>query len=352
MRGASPQRAANALITFKANGIAVKVCGRPLNNIESLGPLVRDLNATLKYSRIKEIDVLRNLTAMGTRTTAQEISFMGFHAIDASRPWDHIRFCSEGLYEALRTLLIVKRGPGLQEYLRTEKKFFHWANCAKTPVEKGMVIKVLIDALKQHDKATDDHNIGTASLAWAIAREMGLPEEEVSLMGLKALLHDIGKVGVPVDILHKASKLTENDWAQLRMHVKVGVYLLKKIRWMPGEAIDALLYHHYYKNYPEEMINPAKTPFDAKIIAVADSFDVMTTGRRKEYEIKRTPTQALRELKEDGRYDAAIVQALRKVVIKSRFGLIRMKKDFDPSEWFGLDPRKKLNRDELRRILF
>lgn len=141
----------------------------------------------------------------------------------------------------------------------------------------------LAAALDARDPYTAGHSERVAGYAVEIGRRAGLPEEELSKLKKTALLHDIGKIGVRDDVLLKDGKLTDEEFAQIKLHPVLGESILKQIE--PAEAMADFLsgvrsHHERYdgKGYPDGLVGTG-IPLFGRIIAVADAFDAMTSDR-------------------------------------------------------------------------
>lgn len=152
-----------------------------------------------------------------------------------------------------------------------------------TTVNKQMMstIEALASAVDAKDHYTRDHAGRVAALCVATARELGVADPaELRDIELAGLLHDVGKIGIPDAILSKAEKLNTAEFATMRTHVRIGADI---VRHVPGlEAVgDAILYHHERYDglgYVAGLCGDA-IPLAAKLIAVADTYDSMTTDR-------------------------------------------------------------------------
>jgi HD-GYP domain-containing protein (c-di-GMP phosphodiesterase class II) len=138
----------------------------------------------------------------------------------------------------------------------------------------------MADAIDQRDPYTADHSRRVAELAVRIAEVHGVNERDVERLRIAARMHDIGKIGIGNDLLHKPGKLTDDEWEILRAHPVIGEQLLKPYRQFRHET--RLVRHHHErwdgKGYPDR-IRGQSIPLGARIIAVADTFDAMTTSR-------------------------------------------------------------------------
>jgi putative nucleotidyltransferase with HDIG domain len=132
-------------------------------------------------------------------------------------------------------------------------------------------------------------------MAHNLAQSLSLPEAEIFTITQAALLHDIGKITLPNDILQKAGKLTDLEFEQVKEHCASGARLLRLMN-MP-EKMLSLVYHHHERwdgsGYPAGVAGHA-IPLGARIIALADIFDAMTS--RRPYQDPCTIAQALAEL--------------------------------------------------------
>ncbi|MDP4085522.1 MAG: HD-GYP domain-containing protein [Bacillota bacterium] len=144
-------------------------------------------------------------------------------------------------------------------------------------------LTVLSTALDARDPYTSGHSVRVADFSHKIGVEMGLPMSEVDLLFKTALLHDIGKIGVPDRVLLKDGKLTDEEFAYIKAHPEIGEKILKQVN--PESEIKNLLpgvrSHHERidgKGYPDRL-NGDEIPLFGRIIAVADSYDAMTSDR-------------------------------------------------------------------------
>jgi len=141
-------------------------------------------------------------------------------------------------------------------------------------------LRVLITALDQKDSATHGHSERVSRLAVTLAREMGVPEDELVDIERGALLHDVGKIGVPDDVLRKPEDLNESEWEAMRKHPLLAGLMVSKVEFLEG-ALPILLYHHERYDgggYPFGL-EGKNIPIEARIFAVVDSYDAMTSDR-------------------------------------------------------------------------
>ena len=138
----------------------------------------------------------------------------------------------------------------------------------------------LVKAVDAKDPFTKEHSQNVSNSAVLIARAMNLPDGDVEIIKYAGLLHDVGKIAVNQDILLKKEPLTKEEFEHLKKHSVIGVNILKDIRFLEKE-IPLILHHHERwdgKGYPHGL-RGREIPPGARIIAVADAFDAMTSGR-------------------------------------------------------------------------
>ena len=138
----------------------------------------------------------------------------------------------------------------------------------------------LAEAIDAKDKYTNGHSRRVADYSFMIAERAGKTREECEKIHLIALLHDVGKIGIPDAIINKAGKLTDEEFDIIKTHPVVGADILSKIKISPDLLIGARWHHERYdgKGYPDKLKGD-EIPEIARIIAVADSYDAMASKR-------------------------------------------------------------------------
>ncbi|ABC81601.1 HD domain-containing phosphohydrolase [Anaeromyxobacter dehalogenans] len=151
----------------------------------------------------------------------------------------------------------------------------------------------LVAALDAREHETSDHSQRVVRYTLAIARRVGLPESALPDVGRGALLHDIGKIGVPDAILLKPGKLTPEEWTEMRKHPQIGFNILKSVDFLQVPAEMVLCHQERFDGggYPRGLSGEA-IPLSARIFAIADCFDAMTSDRPYR---KRTSTENARK---------------------------------------------------------
>lgn len=127
---------------------------------------------------------------------------------------------------------------------------------------------------------TRGHSIRVAKYSRMIAGKMGLSQEQCENIYYMGLLHDIGKIGVPNEIINKPGKLTDEEFGEIKKHPVTGYDILAEIKSRPDLSIGARWHHERIdgKGYPDHK-SGEEIPIEARIIAVADSYDAMTSNR-------------------------------------------------------------------------
>ena len=166
----------------------------------------------------------------------------------------------------------------------------------KVSLNSIMVIANTIDA---KDAYTSGHSLRVAKCSAAIARKLGWSEKDVQNLQYVALLHDIGKIGVPDAILNKPSKLSDEEFQVIKKHPAIGNDILKDIHMIRSVAEGALYHHERYdgRGYPFGLAGE-EIPLCARIIGIADAYDAMTSNRI--YRHKLTMETVIKEF-ENGR---------------------------------------------------
>lgn len=167
----------------------------------------------------------------------------------------------------------------------------------------------LVEALEAKDPYTRGHSERVARYALLLGREIGIETPLRRDLYYAAVFHDIGKIGMPDRILHSTDKLTDEEFARMKEHPVVGARLLEKIPGLEG-AVPGIRHHHENfdgTGYPDRLAGEA-IPLFARIVAIADAFDAITTDRP--YRPGRPPGEAVAVIRADAgkRFDPAIAR--------------------------------------------
>jgi len=173
-------------------------------------------------------------------------------------------------------------------------------------------------SLSSHDFYTYNHSLDVAIYSLGLAKKIGFEDADLEEMGIGALFHDIGKRQVSLDILCKKGPLDDVEWAQMQKHPQFGLILLNENPTIT-EAIKAACFEHHESflgnGYPQQLTGPEIHPF-ARIVAICDTYDAMTTQRS--YNVPLKPLEAVNLIKEKliTRYDPEMVKALHSVMFE------------------------------------
>jgi diguanylate cyclase (GGDEF)-like protein len=172
-------------------------------------------------------------------------------------------------------------------------------------------VQALAAAIEERDHYTRDHSDTVVRLARGVAMILGLPSDKVERIAHAALLHDVGKLGVPHEILHKRGALTEEEWAVMAEHPVAGERILLRI---PELASIAPIVRHEHEHwdgsgYPDAL-RGHNIPVGSRIILACDAYEAMTTSRP--YRAALTKEHAVAELRAGAgsTYDPDVVEAL------------------------------------------
>lgn len=180
-------------------------------------------------------------------------------------------------------------------------------------------IATIANTIDAKDEYTKGHSKRVAEICAAIAAELGMSKDEINKIRSIALLHDIGKIGIPDSVLNKPGKLTSDEYELMKQHTVIGSEILKDIKMIEGIDIGAKSHHEKYDGtgYPDNILGE-NIPYIARIIAVADAFDAMTSNRV--YRNKLDIDYVIKEFKRcrGTQFDPKIADILIKLVEENR----------------------------------
>ncbi len=182
---------------------------------------------------------------------------------------------------------------------------------ASAPTGSGEVVSALVSALQERDRYTGEHSESVVEMAGRVAESLGRDLEEVERIKTAALLHDIGKVGVPDQILHKPGPLDNDEWEVMRQHPAIGERILRAV---PGMGRIATIVRHEHERwdgagYPDA-IGGETIPIGARIILACDAYHAMTSDRP--YRAAMPHHRAVAELRSHAgsQFDPEVVEVL------------------------------------------
>lgn len=176
----------------------------------------------------------------------------------------------EGLYHSLEKM-VEDMSLYIKRVTEQEKRTAH--------LTKGFMA-ALAKAVDEKDHYTSGHSTRVAHYSRELARRMGKTKEEQEEIYVLGLLHDIGKIGVPESIINKQGRLTDEEFQKIREHPVMGSEILKNVEELPKLATGARWHHERFdgRGYPDGLLG-TEIPEEARIIAVADAYDAMTSNR-------------------------------------------------------------------------
>ena len=145
----------------------------------------------------------------------------------------------------------------------------------------SIITVVILAAIDAKDEYTKGHSSSVSRYSEALARALNLPEKDVERIKLGALLHDIGKIGIPENVLRKPSKLTDEEWEIMKQHPVIGAEKVLRPNESLHDLIPMVKYHHEHwdgTGYPERL-KGEEIPLTARIVSVADAFHALISDR-------------------------------------------------------------------------
>lgn len=180
-------------------------------------------------------------------------------------------------------------------------------------VERNVHALISLVRLKTADDYTYMHSVAVCALMTALARQLQLSDAEVKQAGLAGLMHDMGKAGIPLQILNKPGSLTDNEFSVVQEHPKLGYDMLVKANISDPVTLDVCLHHHEKidgSGYPEKLSSEQISLF-AKMGAICDVYDAVTSTRA--YKPAWEPGMALKRMASwNGHFDPVVFKAFVK----------------------------------------
>jgi putative nucleotidyltransferase with HDIG domain len=196
-------------------------------------------------------------------------------------------------------------------------------------------VGVLAAAIDARDRVTGSHAMRLPKMAETLARAVGLDDEAVDVIRRGALLHDVGKIGIPDRILLKVGALTDEEMGQMRRHPVLGAALVSQV---PGLRSSMPIIRHHHERwdgggYPDKLAGEA-IPLGARILSIVDTYDAITSPRR--YRAPQSPAAACAELRECAgkQFDPRLVELFLEVCVPPEWSTEIV--DVTPSELSSL----------------
>lgn len=219
--------------------------------------------------------------------------------------YDHAKRTVDNVLTALR----------FSQEINTEEVKTVVKDCVKDVLRNPNAM-LWLTQIKHKDDYTAEHCLRVSVLSVALGRELDLLEQELIDLGIGGMLHDVGKVKVPNEILNKEGALTAEEYEIMKTHTSAGRSMLMSKSDVPPIAVDIAYSHHEQMNgrgYPRG-IEANKIPYFAKIVAVVDAFDAITSDRV--YSKGRSTLEALRILYDcrGSQFDEEVVRAFIRLI--------------------------------------
>lgn len=194
-------------------------------------------------------------------------------------------------------------------------------------------VKGLAAAIDGKDPYTRGHSERVSRISVAIAQRLGLPDDECEKIRISALLHDVGKIAIDDSILKKPAALTDDEYTIMKTHPQKGYKIMSQIQAMK-EFLPGMYMHHEMVNgegYPQGLKGD-EIPLMGKIVAVADTFDAMTTDRP--YQLAMNFEEAIKRIQSfvGTRYDPGVVSAFAEACAEGQIrpGSVKLKRRSAP----------------------
>jgi PAS domain S-box-containing protein/putative nucleotidyltransferase with HDIG domain len=232
--------------------------------------------------------------------------------------WRTLEVVSRNIVDANGELAIVTNAHDITERKQAEESLRQSMVQLRTTLKAA--INSLASAIEMRDPYTAGHQERVTKLASAIAREMGLSEDQIETIQIAGIIHDIGKIYVPAEILSKPGKLNEFEFMIIKTHSEVGYKILSKIEF-PWPIADIVHQHHERINgsgYPQRLTGK-DILLEAKILGVADVVEAMSSHRP--YRPALGIAVALEEISRNKGviYDAEVADACLKLFAENKF---------------------------------
>jgi len=210
--------------------------------------------------------------------------------------------------ETGKAISILGEARNITERKQAEEKLQQTLESLKKAV--GTTIQVLVSALEARDPYTSGHQLRSANLACAIAVEMGLSEDQIEAISMAGIIHDIGKLSIPAEILSKPTRLTNLEYSLIKVHPESGYEMLKDVE-SPWPLAKIVHQHHERMDgtgYPHKL-KGNEILIEARILAVADVVEAMASHRP--YRASLGIDEAIHEIEKNKGilYDDAVVDA-------------------------------------------
>ena len=300
--------AESAFSKLRQNDYSIILCGAHLSAVESL-EMVRHIQAVSPNSVVILLGDEDSADAAVKAFRAGVFDFLRlpaeFDEIEASvaRAAEHYELKHlKDSYQFHMESLAAERATEIDKALEEVESSYR------------ITLKALVQALETRDFETHGHSERVVTFSLRLGYELGLDKDALRDLELGALLHDIGKIGVPDAVLRKPARLNEEEWVKMRLHPLHGQQILRNIKFLEGAAKIVSQHHEQWdgSGYPYNL-RGEDIDIGARIFAVVDAFDAMISDRV--YRKGRPYREALVELERCAgtQFDPLIVEAFKNI---------------------------------------
>lgn len=241
----------------------------------------------------------------GSILTAMLVTFL--YSLHVIFQWRGATFENINQIGEIATIWVLAISSGI--FVRIEKDAFR--DVARTHEGSLLALVAALDA-REHD--TELHSLRVRAYALRLGRELGLDQNKMQILGQASLLHDVGKIGTPDGILLKPGPLDDDEWKIMRQHPETGRRLLLSVPFLKDAAEIVYSHHERYdgSGYPRGH-SGEQIPFGARIFAVADVFDALSSDRP--YRKKMSYEEVKEKIKKESgaHFDPKVVEAFMQV---------------------------------------
>ncbi|MGN6301781.1 MAG: HD-GYP domain-containing protein [Angustibacter sp.] len=308
-----------ALMGAGASATYYAIGGTPdPSRLDTTGAIVSDLALPLILANVV-MALVNAIVLAGVVSLAERVPYR--EVLTGTLRSGGIAYVGYGLFGLLLVVLWSSAGVGPLSAVLVLAPLFvaRWAfaQYAEQHAAHERTVAALVQAVEAKDHYTRGHSERVARASVIIARTVGLSQQRTSTLHFAGMLHDVGKLGVPTRVLQKTGALTDEEFATIARHPVRGLEMVREIAFL-GEAFQGILHHHERldgRGYPMGLVGRAIPEF-ARIIAVADAFDSMTSTRS--YRRARSVEEALEELDHcrgtqfDPQFVAALTEGLQR----------------------------------------
>ncbi len=211
----------------------------------------------------------------------------------------------------------ITKPPNKAELLARTKSLVRFKKLNNNLTSIENVLYSLANIVEAKDTYTESHIQRVAGLAIGVGRRLGLEGEELEALKLGGILHDIGKIGVPTDILNKPGKLSDKEWDVMQEHSNIGYKICLPLKKTLGPALDIIRHHHEKldgSGYPDGLVGD-EISLPVRVMTVVDIFDALTTNRPYRNGLGREKGIAiLQEEVDSGKLDHQVVLQLKELL--------------------------------------